>query len=110
MTTEPHNPGASGFLLHDTEPAEVVHGVRACRRRRGRSLSTSGAPGNRDSLGNYGRAVLCNGLSRYDDAVVAARQATEYPEDLGFFSWGSVEVIEAAAQAGATVVATSARG
>jgi hypothetical protein len=53
-----------------------------------------------DSLGNYVRAVLCNGLGRYEDAVVAARQATDYPEDLGFFSWGLVEVIEAAALSG----------
>jgi DNA-binding CsgD family transcriptional regulator len=51
-------------------------------------------------VGKYVTAVLYNGLARYDDALAAARQATEYPEDLAFFTWGLVELIEAAVQTG----------
>jgi DNA-binding CsgD family transcriptional regulator len=48
----------------------------------------------------YATAVLYNGLGRYDDALAAAMKATEYPEDLAFFMWGLVELIEAAARSG----------
>ena len=44
--------------------------------------------------------MLYNGLARYDDALDAARQATEYPQDLTFFTWGLVELIEAATRSG----------
>jgi DNA-binding CsgD family transcriptional regulator len=44
--------------------------------------------------------VLYNGLARYEDALTAARRATEYPQDLAFFTWGLAELIEAAARCG----------
>ena len=55
-------------------------------------------------------AVLYNGLARYDDALAAARQATEYPEDLAFFTWGLVELIEAAVRSGEAEVAVDGLG
>jgi DNA-binding NarL/FixJ family response regulator len=58
MTTEPHNPGASGFLLHDTEPAEVVHGVRTVADGEAVLSARVARQVIADSLGNYGRAVL----------------------------------------------------
>jgi DNA-binding CsgD family transcriptional regulator len=61
-----------------------------------------------DPVGNYVRAVLCNGLGRYDDAVIAARQASEHPEDLCFLRWGLVELIEAAARTGNAGLAADA--
>jgi DNA-binding CsgD family transcriptional regulator len=51
-----------------------------------------------------------NGLARYDDALVAARQATEYPGDLAFFTWGLIELIEAAARSGKPELAADALG
>lgn len=45
------------------------------------------------------RAVLYNGLGRYDEALTAAHQCCEY-EDLGFHSWCLYELIEAAAHVG----------
>jgi DNA-binding CsgD family transcriptional regulator len=39
-------------------------------------------------------------MGRYDDALAAAGQATEYRQDLAFFGWGLVELIEAAARSG----------
>jgi DNA-binding CsgD family transcriptional regulator len=60
------------------------------------------------AVGKYATAVLYNGLSRYDDALAAARQATEYPGDLAFFNWGLVELVEAAARCGKAELAADA--
>jgi DNA-binding CsgD family transcriptional regulator len=49
---------------------------------------------------HWARAVLYNGLGRYDDALAAAEQAVENADDLGFCGWGLVELISAAARAG----------
>jgi DNA-binding CsgD family transcriptional regulator len=57
------------------------------------------------SVGKYATAVLYNGLAQYDDALIAARQATAYPEDLAFFTWGLIELIEAGVRSGHTDVA-----
>jgi DNA-binding CsgD family transcriptional regulator len=60
------------------------------------------------AVGKYATAVLYNGLARYDDALAAARQATEYPEDLAFFTWGLLELIEAGARCGEAKLAADA--
>ncbi|HWX95346.1 MAG TPA: AAA family ATPase [Solirubrobacteraceae bacterium] len=49
---------------------------------------------------HWASAVLYNGLGRYEDALVGAGRATEHPEDLPFFNWSLVELIEAAARSG----------
>jgi DNA-binding CsgD family transcriptional regulator len=61
-------------------------------------------------IGEYAAAVLNNGLARYDDALVAAQQATAPPEDLGIYTWGLTELIEAAARCGKAEVAADAFG
>ena len=45
-------------------------------------------------------AVACNGLGRYDDALVAAEHGSEDQEGLGFATWSLVELIEAAVRVG----------
>jgi DNA-binding CsgD family transcriptional regulator len=45
--------------------------------------------------------VLNNGLGRYQDALAAARRASEDPHELVFSTWAAVELIEAAARSGA---------
>jgi DNA-binding CsgD family transcriptional regulator len=45
-------------------------------------------------------AVFYNGLGRYGDALAAAQQASERPEDLNFSNVSLVELIEAAARIG----------
>jgi DNA-binding CsgD family transcriptional regulator len=62
--------------------------------------ATARGEGRTIGVGKYATAVLYNGLGRYDDALDAAREATEYPQDLTFFTWGLVELIEAAARTG----------
>ncbi|MFD7406764.1 ATP-binding protein [Streptomyces sp. NPDC059866] len=59
------------------------------------------------SLAEYASAVLYNGLGRYDAALAAATRACQY-EDLGFFGWALVELIEAAARSAQPEVAASA--
>jgi DNA-binding CsgD family transcriptional regulator len=48
----------------------------------------------------WATAVLCNGLGRYDEALAAAEQASEEPDELGWATWALVELIEAAARTG----------
>ena len=91
----------------DVSYARVI--LASLRGREGETLRLTAA-GDRDATargegrmmgaGGYATAVLYNGLARYDDALAAVRQATEYPEDLTFFTWGLVELIESAARSG----------
>jgi ATP/maltotriose-dependent transcriptional regulator MalT len=48
----------------------------------------------------WATALLYNGLARYEDALAAARQATEDPNELVFSLWAAVELIEAATRSG----------
>jgi len=48
----------------------------------------------------WATAVLSNGLCRYDAALAAAEQGSEYPDQLGLAAWPAVELIEAAARTG----------
>jgi DNA-binding CsgD family transcriptional regulator len=49
----------------------------------------------------WGKAVLYNGLGRYQDALIAAERASEQPNDLGWSIWSTAELIEAAVRSGA---------
>jgi DNA-binding CsgD family transcriptional regulator len=72
--------------------------------------ATARGEGRTIGVGKYATAVLYNGLARYNDALVAARQAIEYPGDLGFFTWGLIELVEAAARSGKPELAADALG
>jgi DNA-binding CsgD family transcriptional regulator len=55
----------------------------------------------------WATAALCNGLGRYEDALAAAQQAGEHPQEL----WSTLvlpELIEAAARSGKTASAADA--
>jgi hypothetical protein len=49
---------------------------------------------------HWATAVLSNGACRYDEALAAAEQGSEYPDELGLAVWPAVELIEAAARTG----------
>jgi DNA-binding CsgD family transcriptional regulator len=55
---------------------------------------------------DWATAVLNNGLGRYQDALAAARRASEDPHELVFSTWAAVELIEAAARSGLPEQAT----
>jgi DNA-binding CsgD family transcriptional regulator len=60
-------------------------------------------------LAHYATAVLYNGLGRYQDALAAAQRACTH-EDLGFFGWSLIELVEAGARSDARGVASAALG
>jgi ATP/maltotriose-dependent transcriptional regulator MalT len=54
------------------------------------------------------RAVLYNGLGRYEDALAAAQEATTDPLELGPTKWALAELVEAGARSGHIDVAAGA--
>ena len=69
--------------------------------------ATAEDAGRATALTEYAKAVLYNGLGRYEHAVVAAQRACAQ-EDLGPFSWARLELVEAGARGDARAVATDA--
>ncbi len=62
--------------------------------------ATARGEGRAIGLAGYVTAVLYNGLGRYQAALAGAQRACEH-EDLGFFGWSLVELVEAGARSGA---------
>ena len=60
------------------------------------------------STAAWARALLYNGLGRYEDALAAAARASEHTEDLWFYNWGLAESILAAVRAGKRELAVTA--
>jgi ATP/maltotriose-dependent transcriptional regulator MalT len=56
----------------------------------------------------WARAMLCNGLGRYDEALQAARESAADPLELGPPKWALAELIEAAVRSGDDHAARSA--
>ena len=52
------------------------------------------------NMAQWARAVLCNGLGKYEEAVAAARQAAADPRELGPPKWALAELVEAGARSG----------
>jgi DNA-binding CsgD family transcriptional regulator len=59
------------------------------------------------AISDYARAVLCNGLGQYEEALVAAYSASEHREVVAE-NWGLSELIEPATRTGRTDLATDA--
>src|SRR5450432_1457110 len=57
---------------------------------------------------NFARAVLCNGLGRYEEALAAAQDASDYQPHMYLSPWASVELLEAATRAGQPAAAGAA--
>lgn len=60
------------------------------------------------AVADYARAVLYNGLGRYDEGLAAAQRACSTHEAIGGCPWALVELVEAAARAKARTVAAAA--
>jgi DNA-binding CsgD family transcriptional regulator len=58
-------------------------------------------------ISHHARALLYNGLGRYQEARAAAERACEH-EDLGVFAWALTELIESAARSGEPEAAAAA--
>jgi DNA-binding CsgD family transcriptional regulator len=59
-------------------------------------------------LTQWARAVLANGLGRYQEAVLAAREAAEHPYDPAPASWALSELVEGATRSGQPKLAADA--
>lgn len=59
-------------------------------------------------VAQWARAVLMNGLARYDEATIAAQEATEHSHDPAPANWGLSELVEAATRSGQPEVAADA--
>ena len=59
---------------------------------------------------HWARAVLGNGLGRYDEALTAAEVAAAHPSDLYVSNWALGELVEAAARSGRPEAAGDALG
>jgi DNA-binding CsgD family transcriptional regulator len=59
------------------------------------------------AISEYARAVLCNGMGEYEEALVAACSACEYQEVVAE-NWGLSELVEPATRTGRTDLATEA--
>jgi DNA-binding CsgD family transcriptional regulator len=60
------------------------------------------------AVAHCSRAVLFNGLGRYEEALAAASLAGAYPGDLAFRNWSLAELVEAAVRTGETRAAAEA--
>jgi DNA-binding CsgD family transcriptional regulator len=60
------------------------------------------------NMAQWARAVLCNGLGRYAEAVAAAREAAADPRELGPPKWALAELVEAAVRSGEDRTAAAA--
>ena len=70
--------------------------------------STAGGEGLGVQFAEWSRAVLYNGLGRYDEALEAAREASTDTPELFIAAWALPELIEAATRTGRADTASDA--
>jgi DNA-binding CsgD family transcriptional regulator len=84
----------------EAEAASLIDGSRVEVTRRGEGIGISAL--------EWAKAVLYNGLGRYEKARACASRIAELPQDLAPSNWHLAEFIEAAARAGTPELATDA--
>jgi DNA-binding CsgD family transcriptional regulator len=92
--------GLAAWSGRKNEAAELIEATIAEVRPRGEGIGMA--------VTEWADAVLCNGLGRYDEALAAAEQGSQYRDELGLATWSLVELIEAAARTGQVERATGA--
>ena len=112
--------GGRGRHRGDPNPDRAVRGRSARRlsadgkprpRRSSRATienATAGGEGLGVQFAGWARAVLYNGLGRYDEALEAAREASTDTPELFIAAWALPELIEAAARTGRADLASDA--
>ena len=92
--------GLAAFRGHEEYAAQLISDSMRDVRARGEGIGVS--------LTNWAQALLYNGLSRYSEALAAAREAAAFPAEIGVSNWGLVELVEAAVRAGDRPTAVTA--
>lgn len=77
------------------------------------AITTAGSQRRAEGFGliaaGWMRALLHNGLGRYEEALAAAQQATESPQEVGVLTWSAlIELVVAGARGGRPEVADAA--
>ena len=85
--------GLAAFEGREETAQALLDASNADAKRRGEGVGIS--------VTHWAKALLSNGLGRYEEALSAAQQASDFPGDLGTSNWGMVELIEAGARSGA---------
>jgi DNA-binding CsgD family transcriptional regulator len=85
--------GLASFRGREAEAAELIEAGTKDVQRRGE--------GEGLSYVQWATAVLCNGLGRYEQALVAAERASKDSHVLWFSNWADIELVEAATRSGA---------
>jgi DNA-binding CsgD family transcriptional regulator len=84
--------GVAAFRGHETMASELIDATITEVVTRGEGIGLT--------VAHWASAVLSNSVGRYDDALPAAEQASEHPEEMAASSWGLIELIEAATRSG----------
>ena len=81
---------------------------RRADRRHDRARPTAGGQGTAVQYARWARAVLLNGLGRYEEALAAAQDASDDTPELFVSAWALSELVEAAARSEDTARARGA--
>jgi DNA-binding CsgD family transcriptional regulator len=92
----------SGYQGAEAEATQLIEAVITAARAAGQSTVVQ--------VSQWVTAILCNGLGRYETAVVQAQQAAEEAPELYVSMWALAELIEAASRTGQTQLAAYALG
>jgi DNA-binding CsgD family transcriptional regulator len=92
--------GVAAWRGHEAETGELIEATIKEVVPRGEGIGLT--------VTQWAGAVLYNGHGRYDDALTAAEQASQHPEELAASSWGLSELIEAATRSGQAARAADA--
>jgi DNA-binding CsgD family transcriptional regulator len=84
----------AAFRGEESDARQLIEAVTKDSLARGEGLAVA--------VASWAMAVLCNGLGKYEDALRAASEALEDPNDLLYSGWATVELIEAASRTGRT--------
>ena len=87
----------SAWQGRERETADLIESTEREASARGEGIGLA--------ISSYARAVLSNGLARYEDALAAAQSASEHREVLAE-NWALSEMLEAATRCGMTDLAT----
>ena len=84
--------GVAAWQGRETEAGRLVEAIMDVVVSRGEGIGLT--------VTQWARAVLFNGLGRYEVALAAAVQACDYREELGFAAWSLAELVEAGVRSG----------
>jgi ATP/maltotriose-dependent transcriptional regulator MalT len=90
----------AGFQGHEAEATELIDATI--------TSATAGGQGTAVQYAWWARSVLLNGLGRYEEALAAAREASDDTPELFVADWARSELIEAAARSEQSELARSA--